>query len=135
MTQGSILIIKDYNLLFIYNIIKMSFASNPNPSYNTIRGLTILISDIRNCTTKMDEVKRVEQELEKIRKKFGSSKGVSGYDKKKYIWKLLYIFILGYKIDFGHNYMADLITSIKFSEKITGYISMSNINSDFRCFV
>ena len=103
----------------------MSFASNPNPSYNTIRGLTLLISDIRNCTTKMDEIKRVESELEKIRKKFGSSKGVSGYDKKKYIWKLLYIYILGYKIDFGHNYMADLITSIKFSEKMTGYISMS----------
>ena len=69
----------------------MSFSSNPNPSYNSIRGLTILISDIRNCTTKLDENKRVEQELEKIRKKFGSTKGVSGYDKKKYIWKLLYI--------------------------------------------
>ena len=104
----------------------MSFASNPNPSYNTIRGLTILISDIRSCTTKLDEVKRVEQELEKIRKKFGSTKSISGYDKKKYIWKLLYIYILGYKIDFGHNYMADLITSLKFSEKMTGYISMSN---------
>ena len=103
----------------------MSFSSNPNPSYNSIRGLTILISDIRNCTTKLDEIKRVEQELEKIRKKFGSTKGVSGYDKKKYIWKLLYIYILGYKIDFGHNYMADLITSLKFSEKMTGYISMS----------
>ena len=114
----------------------MSFVSNPNPSYNTIRGLTILISDIRNCTTKIDEAKRVEQELDKIRKKFGSTKGVSGYDKKKYIWKLLYIYILGYKIDFGHNYMADLITSIKFSEKMTGYISMSNLKLfTIRCFV
>ena len=45
----------------------MSFTSNPNPSYNTIRGLTILISDIRNCTTRQDEVKRVEEELEKIK--------------------------------------------------------------------
>jgi AP-2 complex subunit alpha len=113
----------------------MSFSSNPNPSYNTIRGLTILISDIRNCTTKMDEVKRVESELDKIRKKFGSTKGISGYDKKKYIWKLLYIYILGYKIDFGHNYMADLITSIKFSEKMTGYISMSLKFFNIRCII
>ena len=106
----------------------MSFASSPNPSFNSIRGLTILISDIRSCTTRQDEIKRVESELEKIKKKFTATKGVSGYDKKKYIWKLLYIYILGYKIDFGFNYMADLITSLKFSEKLTGYISMSIIN-------
>ena len=99
--------------------------SNPNVNYNNIRGLTILITDIRNSTTREAEAKRVEKELDKIRKKFNSNKALSGYDKKKYVWKLLYIYILGYKIDFGYNYAADLITSIKFSEKITGYISMS----------
>ena len=35
------------------------------------------------------------------------------------------MYVLGYNIDFGYNYAADLITSIKFSEKMTGYISMS----------
>lgn len=98
---------------------------NPNLQFNVIKGLQILIGDIRNCTTKEEEVKRVEEELDKIRKKFSSNKVVTGYDKKKYVWKLIYIYILGYEVNFGHNYAADLITSVKFSEKITGYISMS----------
>lgn len=98
---------------------------NPNLQFNVIKGLQILIGDIRNCTTKEEETKRVEEELDKIRKKFSSNKVLTGYDKKKYVWKLIYMLILGYDIDFGHNYAADLITSIKFSEKITGYIAMS----------
>lgn len=98
---------------------------NPNPNYNQIRGLTILINDIRNCKTKEAETKRIEKELDKIRKKFNQAKALSGYDKKKYVWKLIYIYILGYNVDFGYNYAADLITSIKFSEKMTGYIAMS----------
>ena len=98
---------------------------NPNPQYNVIKGLSILIGDIRNCKTKTEESRRVEQELDKIRKKFSSNKALSGYEKKKAVWKLLYMYVLGYNIDFGYNYAADLITSIKFSEKMTGYISMS----------
>jgi len=98
---------------------------NTNPNHNTIRGLQIFINDIRACTTKEAEAKRVEAELDKIRKKFSSTKALSGYDKKKYVWKLLYIYILGYKVDFGFNYAADLITSIKMTEKMTGYVSLS----------
>ena len=98
---------------------------NPNLNFNMIKGLQILIADIRNCTTREDEVKRVEFELDKIRKKFSANKVLTGYDKKKYVWKLIYIYILGYDVDFGHNYAADLITSVKYSEKVTGYIAMS----------
>lgn len=98
---------------------------NPNPSYNIIKGLQIFINDIRSCTTKEAENKRVEKELNKVREKFASGKALTGYEKKKCVWKLLYIYILGYKVDFGHNYAADLITSLKFSEKMTGYIAMS----------
>lgn len=98
---------------------------NTNQNHNTIRGLQIFINDIRACTTKEAEAKRVESELDKIRKKFSSTKALSGYDKKKYVWKLLYIYILGYKVDFGFNYAADLITSIKMTEKMTGYVSLS----------
>jgi AP-2 complex subunit alpha len=104
--------------------------SNPNLQFNIIKGLQILIGDIRNCTTKEEETKRVEEELDKIRKKFSANKVLTGYDKKKYVWKLIYIHILGYDVDFGHNYSADLITSVKFSEKITGYISMSILFKD-----
>lgn len=98
---------------------------NGNPNHNTIRGLQIFINDIRDCKTREAESKRIESELEKIRKKFSSTKALSGYDKKKYVWKLLYIYILGYKVDFGFNYAADLITSIKVTEKMTGYICLS----------
>lgn len=31
------------------------------------------------------------------------------YDKKKYVWKLLYIYMLGYDVEFGHKQAADLI--------------------------
>ena len=97
----------------------------PNQNYNVIKGLQIFINDIRECTTKEAEAKRVEKELDKIRKKLNSTGALTGYEKKKCIWKLLYIYILGYKIDFGHSYCCDLITSIKYSEKMAGYISMS----------
>jgi AP-2 complex subunit alpha len=103
---------------------------NPNPSYNIIKGLQIFINDIRGCTTREAENKRVEKELNKIREKFATGKALTGYEKKKCVWKLLYIYILGYRVDFGHNYCADLITSIKFSEKMTGYISMSVLFKD-----
>lgn len=35
------------------------------------------------------------------------------YDKKKYVWKLLYIFMLGYDVEFGHKQAADLISATK----------------------
>lgn len=39
------------------------------------------------------------------------------------MWKQLYIYILGYEIDFGHEIAAYLINSPRFSEKYTGYIA------------
>ncbi len=37
----------------------------------------------------------------------------AGYDRRKYVWKLLYIYMLGYDIDFGHKQAADLIPTSK----------------------
>lgn len=45
------------------------------------------------------------------------SGNVTGYDRKKYICKLLYMFMLGYEIDFGHMEAINLISSDKYSEK------------------
>lgn len=42
---------------------------------------------------------------------------LSGYDKKKYVCKLLYMYILGWDIDFGHMEAVNLISSPKYSEK------------------
>lgn len=35
------------------------------------------------------------------------------YDKQKYVWKLLYIYMLGYEVEFGHKQAADLIPASK----------------------
>ena len=102
----------------------------PNQNYNIIKGLQIFINDIRECTTKEAEAKRVDKELDKVRKKLNSTSALTGYEKKKCIWKLLYIHILGYKIDFGLNYSCDLITSIKYTEKMAGYVAMSILFKD-----
>lgn len=96
--------------------------------------LQVFISDIRSCSNKEQEQLRVDKELGKIRKKFASGNVLSGrgidpykrayhqpslhftvhgyvseYDKKKYVWKLLYIYMLGYDVEFGHKQAADLI--------------------------
>ena len=58
-----------------------------------------------------------------IRQKFTASSNLNGYQKKKYCWKLVYMFMLGYDIDFGHMEVINLISSLKFSEKNTGYMA------------
>ncbi|CAD8166956.1 unnamed protein product [Paramecium octaurelia] len=95
-----------------------------------MRGLNTFITDIRHCSNKEQEEKRVEKELQKIRGKFTSQKGLAGYQKKKYVWKLLYIYILGYEVDFGQQECAFLINSSKFSEKYTGYVATSILVSE-----
>lgn len=99
-----------------------------NPSH--MKGLQVFIADIRNCANKELEAQRVDKELAKIRLRFTSTKAVSGYDKKKYVWKLLYAYMLGYEIDFGHFQAVELCSSVKFSEKTAGYLAISLLLSD-----
>ena len=42
---------------------------------------------------------------------------LNGYQKKKYVCKLVYIYILGWNVDFGHNEAIQLLSSNIFSEK------------------
>lgn len=95
-----------------------------------MKGLTSFVSDIRNCQSQDAEKKRVEKELAKIRIKFSNDKLLTGYDRKKYVWKLLYAFILGYEVDFGHIQAVNLCSSIKYSEKVAGYLACSLLLSD-----
>lgn len=67
--------------------------------------------------TKEAEEMRINKELAKARAKFKNSAKLSGYDRKKYICKLLYIYMLGYDIDFGHMEAVNLLSSTKYSEK------------------
>ncbi|XP_072574385.1 AP-2 complex subunit alpha-2-like [Paramormyrops kingsleyae] len=98
-----------------------------------MRGLAVFISDIRNCKSKEAEVKRINKELANIRSKFKGDKSLDGYSKRKYVCKLLFIFLLGHDIDFGHMEAVNLLSSNKYTEKQIGYLFISvlvNSNSD-----
>jgi len=41
------------------------------------------------------------------------------------VWKLVYIHVLGYEVDFGHSEVLVLVKSNKFSEKQVGYVALS----------
>lgn len=94
-----------------------------------MRGLSVFISDIRNCKSREAEVKRINKELANIRSKFKGDKTLDGYQKKKYVCKLLFIFLLGHDIDFGHKEAVNLLVSNKYSEKQIGYLFISVILS------
>ncbi|XP_069566322.1 AP-2 complex subunit alpha-2 isoform X2 [Brachyistius frenatus] len=98
-----------------------------------MRGLAVFISDIRNCKSKEAEIKRINKELANIRSKFKGDKALDGYSKKKYVCKLLFIFLLGHDIDFGHMEAVNLLSSNKYTEKQIGYLFISvlvNSNSE-----
>ena len=44
-------------------------------------------------------------------------KTLDGYQKKKYVCKLLFIFLLGHDIDFGQIEAVNLLSSNKYTEK------------------
>ena len=89
-----------------------------NQKYNIIEVLQLFINDIYEFNTKVAEAKHVNKELDKSTQKLNATIALTGYKKNVYG-------ILGYKIDFGLNYWCDLITSIKFTEKMAGYNAMS----------
>jgi AP-2 complex subunit alpha len=92
-----------------------------------MRGLSVFISDIRNCKSREAEIKRINKELANIRSKFKGDKTLDGYQKKKYVCKLLFIFLLGHDIDFGQKEAVNLLVSNKYTEKQIGYLFISVI--------
>uniref|UniRef100_A0A8C9P3W0 AP-2 complex subunit alpha n=1 Tax=Spermophilus dauricus TaxID=99837 RepID=A0A8C9P3W0_SPEDA len=86
-----------------------------------------------SCKSKEAEIKRINKELANIRSKFKGDKALDGYSKKKYVCKLLFIFLLGHDIDFGHMEAVNLLSSNKYTEKQIGYLFISvlvNSNSE-----
>ncbi|KAI5666510.1 hypothetical protein M9H77_16363 [Catharanthus roseus] len=100
-----------------------------------MRGLSVFISDIRNCQNKEQERLRVDKELGNIRTRFKNEKGLSPYEKKKYVWKMLYIYMLGYDVDFGHMEAVSLISAPKYPEKQVGYIVTSCLLNEHHDFL
>lgn len=107
------------------NIWKGSSSQDDrNPATNQYKGLVSFIADIRQARARELEEKRINKELANIRQKFKDGK-LNGYDKKKYVCKLLYIYILGWNVDFGHLEAVNLISANKFSEKQIGYLAVT----------
>lgn len=47
------------------------------------------------------------------------------YDRKKYVWKLVYVNMMGYDVDFGHVEMINLLSQPSYAEKLVGYMAVS----------
>ncbi|KAI9719701.1 MAG: hypothetical protein M1828_006134 [Chrysothrix sp. TS-e1954] len=99
-------------------------SEDRNPATNQYKGLVSFIADIRSARARELEEKRINKELANIRAKFKEGK-LNSYDKKKYVCKLLYVYILGWNLDFGHLEAVNLISGSKFSEKQIGYLAVT----------
>lgn len=89
------------------------------------RGLHNFINEIRNVKSMDEERERVDKELGNIRSKFSNSSSLTAYQRKKYVWKLCYIYMLGYEIDFGHVEFISLIGAQNYAEKSVGYMAVA----------
>lgn len=95
-----------------------SESDEPKIEFNSIKLTSVLFLFTRSPgKSKESEVKRMNKELANIRSKFKGDKTLDGYQKKKYVCKLLFIFLLGHDIDFGHMEAVNLLSSNKYSEK------------------
>ncbi|KAF8250787.1 Adaptor protein complex AP-2 alpha subunit [Wilcoxina mikolae CBS 423.85] len=73
---------------------------------SSMRGLVQFIADLRNARARELEEKRINKELANIR-------------------FLLYIYILGWNVDFGHLEAVNLVSATKYSEKQIGYLAVT----------
>ncbi|KAG8899530.1 hypothetical protein FRB99_006583 [Tulasnella sp. 403] len=115
---------------------------------------SLFIADIRASRVKELEEKRINKEMANIRKKFKGAfwylsvrgtvdepsavrfadAGLTSTQRKKYVAKIIFTYILGYKVDVGHMEAVNLISSSKYSEKQIGYLAVTLLmheNSDF----
>lgn len=89
-----------------------------------MRGLAHFIQDVRRATgNRKEEESRVDEELAKIRAKFIHDSSMTTYDRKKYVCKLMFISMLGYRITFGHMEGLKLMSEESPSAKLIGYLS------------
>lgn len=90
------------------------------------------IADLRACRVRELEERRINKEMAHIRQKFKDGQ-LDGYQKKKYLSKIVFTYILGYQVDIGHMEAVNLVASNKYSEKQIGYLAITLLmheNSD-----
>ncbi|ONK71354.1 uncharacterized protein A4U43_C04F7640 [Asparagus officinalis] len=54
--------------------------------------------------------------------------GLSPYGKNKYVWKMFYIYMLGYDVDFSHTEAVSLISALKYTEKQVRAFFLHNLH-------
>lgn len=91
---------------------------------NSMRGLVQYIADLRACRVRELEEKRINREMAHIRQKFKESQ-LDGYQRRKYLAKIIFTYILGYNVDIGHMEAVNLIASQKYTEKQIGYLAIT----------
>ncbi|KZO93497.1 Adaptor protein complex AP-2 alpha subunit [Calocera viscosa TUFC12733] len=82
------------------------------------------IANIRAARVGEAERLAINKEMANIRTKFASP-NLSAYDRKKYVAKIAFCFIMGYKQDLGHMEAIQLLTAQKYSEKQIGYLAVT----------
>lgn len=97
-----------------------------------IKGLSQFIADVRAATTSDAERARILTEIASLRKKISqgkvgtdSSRAKDGYECRKLVSKLLFVYMLGYDVDFGCAEMVALVHMPRFAEKHIGYLALS----------
>ena len=110
-----------------------SSVSNNN---STIKGLQLFIADLRSAQQAQEQEKRIQSEIVKIKQHFDAAKKkqgnhdrLGGYQRKKYVAKLAYIYITSNttklnEILFGLEQTVELLKSSIFSEKFIGYMTL-----------
>lgn len=89
-----------------------------------MKGLTQFIADLRNAKDTEEEQRRINLEINNIHSKFLGK--VNLYDRKKYLCKLMYIYLLGYtdQVDVGVRELFQLLLLSNYSEKQLGYLAV-----------
>lgn len=108
----------------------------PTTGSNTIKGLQLFIADLRTTQQSEEQERRIQSELIKIQQHFetisrkpGSNDKLTGYQRKKYIAKLAYIYITSHttklnSLMFGLDQTIELLRSSVFSEKFLAYMTL-----------
>lgn len=106
-------------------------------SRSNIKGLQLFIADLRQAHNSDEQEKRIQLELVKVRQQFNQHHRAEskkeaigiGYQRKKYIAKLIYVYITSntLKLDeilFALPQVCELIRSNVYSEKYMGYMAL-----------
>lgn len=94
--------------------------TSPTMNNDSISLCVCLCPHAAASKSREDEEARVDKELANIRAKFTGAR-LSEYDRRKYVWKMMYTSILGYEVDFGLNEVLNLIQFPGFKDKCVGY--------------